>query len=336
MGLRHPSPSTHALNIRDIRTTDTLTGQWDAVKRLQKRYVNGRKGLLAHEGPLYTPSQEVWLGVVLEMKGKSVTKHRENTSHSKPVHAPSRSNLRVAERLDWDLWEKERLGDLEEVRSMARLDRMQAIGLLEQARQKTKELRAADNVPVELQVVDVRHARSAEVLSFCLSHLGGGGTWGALRNRLGLGPGDIRWKLIRERAIEGLLPVNEEEAIKAVGSQRSFLVDKLEIMLEDLEGRINMMSKTESTFDHYFWKLKLEAMKLLLEENSKQLSDHLDVKRAKAADRHSMGVSIVVQNSFYIPRPGDGADRIADVVPIINELAEKAKELEELVNPEKL
>ena len=265
------------------------------------------------------------------MRGKSVTKPRENTLSEKLVHAPSRSSLRASERADWDLWEKERLSDLEGVRSMSRLNKAEAIGLLSQAREKTKALREADAVPVELQVTDVRHARSAEVLSFCLSHLGAGGTWGSLRSKLGLGPGDIRWRLIRERAIEGLLPVNEEEAIKAVGSQRSFLVDKLEIMLEDLEGRINMMSKAEMTFDHHFWKLKLEAMKLLLEENSKQLSDHLDVKKAKAADRHALGVSIVVQNSFYIPRPGDGGDRITDVVPIINELAEKTKELEGLI-----
>ena len=82
------------------------------------------------------------------------------------------------------------------------------------------------NLPVVLQVRDIHHARSAEVLAFCLDHLGAGGTWTDLRRKLGLGYGDLRWKLIRERAVEGLLPVNEDEAIKAVGSKRSYLADR--------------------------------------------------------------------------------------------------------------
>jgi len=264
------------------------------------------------------------------MKGKSVPKHRENTLLKGPKLASTVRHLNRDERDQWKDWERERVADLEGVRAVSRQNK----GLLEKARELSRQRLEEDRVPVELQVTDVRHARSAEVLGFCLSHLGAGGTWGALRHKLGLSPGDIRWKLIRERAIEGLLPVNEEEALKAVGSQRSFLVDKLEGMLEDLESRINMMESGKMAFDHHFWKLKIETMKLLFEENSKQLSDHLEIKKVKAAEKANTGVSIVVQNSFYIPRPGDSKEKIVDVVPIINELAEMVKELD--VNPEKL
>lgn len=255
------------------------------------------------------------------MKGKSVRKHRENTLPRAPRFASDPRHLNEYERSEWEQWERERAADLEIVRGMSR-------GLLDRARAAALARAQADAVPVELQVTDVRHARSSEVLAFCLSHLGAGGTWASLRHKLGLGPGDIRWRLIRERAVEGLLPVNEEEAIKAVGSQRSFLVTKLEGIMEEIEERINMMDDSDKTFDHHFWKLRMDGMKLLLEENSKQLMDHLEMKKAKAAEKNNTGVSIIVQNQYYIPRPGDSPDKIQDVVPIINQLTELKEELD--------
>lgn len=239
---------------------------------------------------------------------------------SAPKFAASVARLNRDERVEWKKWEQLKKLDLEEVR-------MVGGGILDSVRQALLDKHQADRVDVELQVTDVRHARSAEVLSFCLSHLGSGGTWGSLRHKLGLGPGDIRWRLIRERAVEGLLPVNEDEALKAVGSQRSFLVTKLEGMLEELEERINMIGDGKKTYDHHFWKLRMEGMKLLLEENSKQLTDHLEIKRAKLSEKTNTGVSIIVQNQYYIPRPGDPRDRITDVVPLINEIAELNEEL---------
>ena len=255
------------------------------------------------------------------MKGKSVAKPRENTLSKAPKFADSVVGLNAFEQAEWKKWERLKKMDLEEVR-------MASEGILDRVRQAMLDKHQADRVDVELQVTDVRHARSAEVLSFCLAHLGSGGTWGALRHKLGLGPGDIRWRLIRERAVEGLLPTNEEEALKAVGSQRSFLVNKLEGMLEELEERINMIGDGKRTHDHHFWKLRMEGMNLLLEENSKQLTDHLEIKRAKLSEKANTGVSIIVQNQYYIPRPGDPRDRITDVVPLINEIVEMNEELD--------
>lgn len=227
--------------------------------------------------------------------------------------------------------------DLNQIRTIKRRDRAQS--LLELANKKRQEMLLADKCEVELQVLDVAHARSSEVLGFCLAHLGSGGTWSSLRHKLGLGPSDIRWRLIRERAIEGLLPVNEEEALKAVGSQRTFLVQKLELMLETLEARMELFSGKQATssIDRDFWKIKTEIMKLLLEENSKNLNDHIEIKRVKAQEKANLGASIIVQNQYYIPRPGDHKDRIVDVVPLINELTEETKRLEAaLVNPTEL
>lgn len=206
---------------------------------------------------------------------------------------------------------------------------------------KALQLKEEDKSDVEvvLQVKDIHHARSAEVLAFCLDHVGSGGTWSDLRRKLGLGFGDIRWKIIRERAVEGLLPINEDEAIKAVGAKRSYLIDKLEKMLHDLELRMESLPEMtkDGVYDHHFWKLRIEAMKLLLEENSKNLTDHLEMKKAKAADKMARGGSLIVQNNYYIPRPGDGEEKIRDVVPIINQISDATQEIEGLIaNPERV
>jgi len=248
-----------------------------------------------------------------------------------PKRAMRPSELPKEEKEQWAEWEEEKPQDLAEVRRAVKTHRN--LSLLELARQKMREQLNEDRCPVELQVVDIAHARSAEVLAFCLSHLGAGGTWSALRHKLGLGPSDVRWRLIRERAVEGLLPVDEDAAIKAVGSQRTFLVQKLEEMLEKIEGRMELFSVKQgvSSIDKDYWKVKTEIMKLLLEENSKNLTDHLEMKKAKAADKHNSGASIIVQNAYYIPRPGDGRERIVDVVPLINELSEEARKIEALI-----
>lgn len=233
------------------------------------------------------------------------------------------------EREQWETWEEERAQDLEQVRQMSR-DERRADSLMRLAEERMAQIQASEGDRVDLQVTDVRHARSAEVLAFCLSHLGAGGTWSSLRQRLGLKPGDIRFRIIRERAVESLLPVNEDEAIKAVGSQRTYLVDKLEGMLEKLEARMDLLpEKTRSGFnDAAFWKIKTEIMKLLFEENSKNLMDHLEMKKAKAIDKMQAHGSIIVQNNYYIPRPGDSQDKLKDVTPIINELTETANKVE--------
>ena len=254
-----------------------------------------------------------------------------------PKRATTRNDLPLEEREQLSDWEENKAQDLSDVRRMVTKHR--AMSLLELANQKLKERREEDKCPVELQVVDIAHARSSEVLAFCLSHLGSGGTWSALRHKLGLGTSDIRWRLIRERAVEGLLPVDESAAIRAVGSQRTFLVQKLEEMLERLEGRMELFTIKQgvSSIDKDYWKVKTEIMKLLLEENSKNLTDHLEMKKAKAADRFNSGASIIVQNAYYIPRPGDSRDRIVDVVPLINELSEETRKIEALLaDPTKL
>lgn len=251
------------------------------------------------------------------------------TLTKEPVKRVTKPNeLPEHEKVQWSEWMAKKDKDLQAVREEGMRERRKS--LLEQARERQKEILESDRCDVVLQVQDVAHARSSEVLSFCLSHLGAGGTWSSLRHKLGLGPADVRWRLIRERAVEGLLPVNEDEAIKAVGSQRAFLVQKLETMLETVEGRMELFSAKQgvTSIDRDYWKIKTEIMKLLLEENSKNLGDHLELKKAKAMEKGNQGTSIIVQNAYYIPRPGDSRDRISDVVPLLNELTEEIKLLE--------
>lgn len=234
---------------------------------------------------------------------------------------------------DRTLWRNIRDWDLKQVRMEQIGNRKKMMENLRLAREAKMRAENSADVKVMLQVRDFTHARSAEVLSFCLDHLGSGGTWDHLRRKLGLGPSDARWRIIRERAVEGLLPINEEEALKAVGSQRSFLVQKLEQELENLEARMESLPEITKigVVDHHFWKIKVEIMKILLDENSKDLGDHLEMKKAKAADKQALGQSIIVQNNYYIPRPGDSQEKIRDVVPLLNEIAEKKVEVEALI-----
>jgi hypothetical protein len=83
---------------------------------------------------------------------------------------------------------------------------------------------------ISLQVRDVAHARSEEVLQFCVDELKDGTTYNDLRLKLGLGPAsrDHRWREIREILVEMILPDSEEEALKADAGLSGFMLNKLE------------------------------------------------------------------------------------------------------------
>jgi hypothetical protein len=159
--------------------------------------------------------------------------------------------------------------------------------------------------PVKLQVRDAKHARSKDVVKFCRDHLIAGGTWEELRHQLGLGPAwqDNRWRVVRSMMVDALLPKSDEEAFIAAESERRFLLSKLEEFRNELEERMNDMrgGKTE----HHYWKVKLDALKLHIEEVNKSFENFVEVKKVRNLESKNQGVSIIVQNNYHMARPGE-------------------------------
>lgn len=190
---------------------------------------------------------------------------------------------------------------------------------LEIARARLKEIQdKAASLPVELQVRDAAHARSPEVLKYCIDHLAGGGTWLELKMKLGIRGGahsDPRWRIIRSLVVEGLLPETDDEAMKAQISQRAFMLDRLEGFLEEVEERLLLQGddKQDKLVEPMFYKIRMEAMKILLEENEKSFTSHIEMRRLKQAEKKNQGKSIIVNNKFYIPRPGDDLKAMREV-----------------------
>jgi hypothetical protein len=182
-----------------------------------------------------------------------------------------------------------------------------------------KRLKLA-KIPVELQVRDTEHARSAEVIEFCIAHLTGGGTWEELRARLGLGPAhqDYRWRKLKELLIDGLAPKTEEEALKAQADGRAYLLSKVQEFEETLDQVLLVMgnSAEEKKSLPSLLKLKMDAIKMQLDENARGFDAYVNLKKAKEADKKTQGVSILIQNNFHMPRPGDDKKELKDVTAV--------------------
>jgi hypothetical protein len=203
--------------------------------------------------------------------------------------------------------------------------RRQQIKTVAQAREVLKEKQQAlAKIDVELQVTDAKHARSEGVVSFCREHLIKGGTWEELRRKLGLGPAwqDSRWRMVRATVVDCLLPSTEEEALKASQQERSFLVSKLEEFVSEIENRMQHMRGGKD--EHQYWKLKLEALKLQLEEATKTFDNYVNMKKVKTLDSKTQGVSIIVQNNYHMARPGETKRDALDVTKKVTNLALKA------------
>lgn len=179
--------------------------------------------------------------------------------------------------------------------------------------------------PVELRVEDSKQARSAEVVTFCREHLIKGGTWEELRYKLGLGPAwsDHRWRIVRSVVVEALLPANEEEALKAAESERQFLVSKLEEFVSEIEGRMDTLKGGKE--EHHYWKIRLESLKIQLDQASQSFQNYTVMKKVKHLEKGTQGVSIIVQNNYHMARPGDSKKDVKDVTAKVTNLALEAK-----------
>lgn len=168
------------------------------------------------------------------------------------------------------------------------------------------------------------HARSSEVLSFCIKELSEGTTYNELRRKLGLGPANIdtRWREIRTRVLDGMVPTNEQEALKAQADQRAYLLTKLESFMEDVEGMLLSLPNNEEDrkLIPNLLKLKLESVRTLLEENAKSFEAYLSLKRIKEQDKRTRGQSILIQNNYHINRPGQNEKEVLETASRVQKI----------------
>lgn len=176
-----------------------------------------------------------------------------------------------------------------------------------------EHLRLVNNTPVQLQVRDHNHARSNEVLNFCFEKICEGVTFDVLRRMLGVGPASVdnRWRIIREALPNIMLPVDEEEALRARYSKSLFLLERVEELIKKIDERTEMV---DSKVEPQMHRVKFDALKLLIEENRNEFDQYMEIKKLKAHERGNRGVSIIFQNNFHVPRPGESVARKANMI----------------------
>ncbi len=167
------------------------------------------------------------------------------------------------------------------------------------------DLPQAKEVAVKLQVKDMRHARSEEVLAFCLEELKSGTTYNDLRLMLGLGPASIdrRWRRIREILVELILPDTEEEALRADAGMSGYLIHQAEKFMKKVQARAQANAGEET--EAQFMKLELDALKLIMEKYSKRTDHFLKMKDLQKKEKRTTGPTIIFNNLHRIARPGD-------------------------------
>lgn len=189
-----------------------------------------------------------------------------------------------------------------------------------------KQQEELSKIGVELQVKDLDHAMSPEVIQFCINHLSSGGRWDELRRKLGLGQAhkDWRWRKLREVLANGLIPRTEEEALKAQADKRAFLIGKLEELESDLEGILQTLtnSKEDKLALTGILKLKLDTIKTQLQETERDYMAFIETRKLKVEDKKKRGVSVIIQNNYHIPRPGDKPEEIDVTTERVTKLVE--------------
>jgi hypothetical protein len=183
--------------------------------------------------------------------------------------------------------------------------------------------------PPELEVRSVEHAASGEVLEFCLEHLRQGRAWNELRYRLGIPHGlDPRWRVVKSKCIDILLPKSDEEALSHSMANRAFLLQRVEKLVDEIEAKSEASEALGDMQSLILWtKMKMDAFSLLLAEAKKDLDEYAEMQKLKKLDAKHTGPSIIVQNNFHIPRPK--TDSVRDVLPLVNKLSDFKAVLDE-------
>lgn len=217
------------------------------------------------------------------------------------------------------------------------------VELASAGRAKLAERRAAlAEVPVNLQVQNVDHAKSPEVLNYCRDFLQNGGRYENLRRELGLGPAylDKRWRVIRQLLPEVIAPISEQDALLRMSANQLYMMNELEGILEDADKQFRsgdeLLAQLNALMDQPFpstkeeqevyktklkalsavvdnqtanapkyLKVKLDALGRKFDENSREFQSYMDIKRLKAKEKGTQGTSIMVQYNYNVSRPGD-------------------------------
>lgn len=186
---------------------------------------------------------------------------------------------------------------------------------IEAAARRLQEIREAEALIVpEIKVRDIEHARSEEVLAFCVKKLTEGSTWNELRRYLGLKPLDKKWREIKEILCSAMMPENNEEALKDYYGKTNYAMIKLDELMEYTEVR--MRSSVGEDSEHHFMKLHLENLRFYLEAQQKKFEYFAKLTSMKIEDKKSHGGSIIFQNNYFVPRPGDNVKWV-DGRPVI-------------------
>lgn len=190
---------------------------------------------------------------------------------------------------------------------------------LEKAQAVKKEMLQTP-VPVEFPVRDMEHAKSEEVLQYCLKELEGGTTYNELRLKLGLGPASVdrRWREIREILIELILPQDEEEALRTDAGLSGYMLSRIEQYIEKIQERAlaNRGEENEAAF----LKLELDSMKLLMEKYAKRTDQYLKMKDIQKKEKRTTGTTIIFNNLHSIRRPGQELEDAAKLVTEVRHL----------------
>lgn len=186
---------------------------------------------------------------------------------------------------------------------------------------------------IELQVRDLEHARSVEVIDFAVKFMADGGTWTGLRIALGLGHASVdrRWRAVRSYVVERMVPVTEELALLARAQMSTHLRERVNDFLEEVQGHLDGVGSTdeERKLLPPLLKVKLEGLKSLIDENEKAFDAYANLKKVKSLDRAAHGTSIIVQNNYHIQRPGETPKEVTGREAKVSELIDTANRLVE-------
>jgi hypothetical protein len=176
-------------------------------------------------------------------------------------------------------------------------------------------LKELEQVPKVIEIKTIADACSPHVIEYSREFLINGGRWDELRAHLGLGPSNVdrRWRKLREAVIEAMVPKSREQALLGQASVRHFLISELDSFSEELEKV--MPSISEKNLHHYY-KMKFEALRAKLDENSRGFDAFTQIEQIKSKEKHNQGTSIIVQNNYHINRPGDVPVKKAEEIDV--------------------
>lgn len=178
---------------------------------------------------------------------------------------------------------------------------------------------------IEFPVRDMDHAKSEEVLQYCLRQLEQGTTYNDLRMKLGLGPASIdrRWREIREILIEMILPADEEEALRTDAGLSGYMIARVEQYILKIQQRAEANRGHDQ--EASFLKLELDSIKLLMEKYAKRTDQYLKMKDIQKKEKRTTGTTIIFNNLHAVRRPGD-VSPLADAARLVTQVRELDEE----------